>query len=115
MDPNKYVKNAKITANSRMETVKSLAILGLAIVGLAGLAHDLFKQDGWMKSGVSTLFDSSIGLLIIPFIIAAVWAFNHWTTSPDPTQRNKAGDIPLYLMMAVGLYYAIKLLSTGSL
>lgn len=115
MDPNKYAKNAKIKANSPISMIKSLVTFALILLGLAGLAHDLFKQDGWLKAVFNAIFDTSTGLLLIPIIVGALWAFNHWTTSPNKDQRSKAGDIPLYITMLIGGYYLFKWLSTGSL
>ena len=115
MDPNKYAKNANIKANSPLKTIQSIATFALILLGLAGLAHDLFKEDGWIKGLFSTIFDSTSGLLIIPVIVGVAWAFNRWTTSPNKDQRSKAGDIPLYIIMVVGAYYLFKLVTTGSL
>jgi len=115
MDPNKYAKNAKLKPTSPLHTIKSIAAFGLMLLGLGGLGHDLFKEDGLIKSIFNTIFDSSTGLILIPVIVGVIWVFNRWTTSPNKDQRSKAGDIPMYAMMAIGAFYLFRLLTTGSL
>lgn len=115
VEPNKYAKNANIKPTSPLHMVKSVISLGLVLLGLGGLGHDLFKENGLLKSLFNLIFDSSTGLILIPIIVAAFWFFNRWTSSPNKDQRSKAGDIPLYIMMAIGAFYLFKLLTTGSL
>lgn len=115
VEPNKYAKNANLKPTSPMHMVKSVISLGLVLLGLGGLGHDLFKENGLLKSLFSTIFDSPSGLILIPIIVGALWLFNRWTTAPNKDQRSKAGDVPLYIMMAIGAFYLFKLLTTGSL
>lgn len=113
MDPNKYAKNAKINPNSKVSTLVSIASFLLMLMGILGLGIEFFKDGGWFKTMISKLFESTTSMLMIPLIIAAAWWFNRWTSAPSKTETSKAGNIPMYMMMAIGAYYLIRYLLTG--
>jgi hypothetical protein len=113
MDPNKYAKNAKIDPNSKLSTLMSVVSFLLMLLGLIGLGIEFFKDGGVIKSFVGSLFESTTGMLLIPVIILAGWLFNRWTSSPSKTEKSKAGDIPMYIMMAIGAFYLLRILTTG--
>ncbi|EUJ11033.1 hypothetical protein Meth11DRAFT_1867 [Methylophilaceae bacterium 11] len=113
MDPNKYAKNAKINPNSKVGTAGSIISFLLMVIGLIGLGIELFKDGSVVKSWIGSLFESTVGLLMIPVIIAAAWLFNRWTSSPSKTEKTKAGDIPMYIMMAIGAFYVFRIITTG--
>lgn len=113
MDPNKYAKNAKIDPNSKVSTIVSILSFLLMVVGLVGIGIELFKDGSVVKSLIGSLFESTLGLMMIPVIIAAAWLFNRWTASPSKTEKSKAGDIPMYIMMAIGAYYVFRIITTG--
>lgn len=113
MDPNKYAKNAKIDPNSKVSTLMSIVSFLLMVVGLVGIGIELFKDGSVVKSWIGRLFESTTGLLMIPVIILAAWLFNRWTSSPSKTEKNKAGDIPMYIMMAIGAFYVFRIITTG--
>jgi hypothetical protein len=113
MDPNKYAKNAKINPNSKLAIVTSIVSFLLIVLGLIGLGIEFFKDGGFIKTLFGRLFESTAGMLLIPVIIAAGWLFNRWTSSPSKTEKTKAGDIPMYVMMAIGAFYLLRILFTG--
>lgn len=113
MDPNKYAKNAKIDPNSKVNTIMSIVSFLLIIVGLVGLGIELFKDGSVVKSWIGSLFESTLGLMMIPVIVAAGWLFNSWTSAPSKSEKSKAGDIPMYIMMAIGAFYVFRIITTG--
>ncbi len=113
MNPNKYAKNAKIKPDSKLDTIKSIIAFGLMILGIIGIAMEMFKGGGVLKTLFEKLFASTTTMLLIPVIILALWLFNQWTVSPSKSETRKAGDIPMYVMMAIGAYYLFRLVSTG--
>ncbi|OYY50636.1 MAG: hypothetical protein B7X95_02440 [Methylophilaceae bacterium 17-44-8] len=113
MDPNKYAKNAKIDPNSKLSTIMSIVSFLLMMLGLIGLGIEFFKDGGLIKTLFGKLFESTVGMLMIPVIIFAGWLFNRWTSSPSKTEKSKAGDIPMYIMMAIGAYYLFRIIFTG--
>ena len=113
MDPNKYAKNAKIDPNSKLSIIFSIVSFLLILLGLVGLGIEFFKDGGLIKSLFGKLFESTAGMLMIPVIIFIAWMFNRWTSSPSKSEKSKAGDIPMYIMMAIGAFYLIRIVSTG--
>jgi len=55
-----------------------------------------------------------MGLLFIPVAVLFVFLLNRWMLSPDAGPESGRGNLPLYVLMAVGAYYLFKLISRGS-
>jgi hypothetical protein len=53
-------------------------------------------------------------MMFIPVIIFALWLLNRWMSSENKSETKRSGDIPMYVMMAVGAYYLFRLITTGS-
>jgi Na+/H+-dicarboxylate symporter len=113
-DPNKYSKNKTIKPDSPLSNLWALAQLALMILGITGLSLEVFREHGWLQIWFSQLFQSTTNMLIIPVIIFGLWSVNRWFSSPKKSKITKHGDIPLYVMMAVGSYYLFKLITSGS-
>ncbi len=112
-EPNKYAKNADIQADTLLKTISSVGGLALVLIGILGIAMEFFKDGGWLKTALSWLFDSTQHMMFIPVIIFALWLFNRWMTSSAKGEKKKSGDVPMYIMMAVGAYYVFRLITTG--
>jgi hypothetical protein len=112
-DPNKYAKNADIQADTLLKTMTSAGGILLMFIGLIGIAMELFKGGGWVGTIFKWLFDSTTHMMFIPVIIFALWLLNLWMSSAAIGEKKKSGDVPMYIMMAVGAYYVFKLVTTG--
>lgn len=112
-DPNKYAKNADIQADSLVKTLTSVGGLILMLVGLAGIAMEFFKDGGWLKTALSWLFDTTTHMIFIPVIVFILWLLNRMMSSPNPDKSKKSGNIPMYIMMAIGAFYVFRFLTTG--
>ena len=115
IDPNKYAKNKDITPESKFGSIAAAARMGLMLVGIVGVAMEFFRDDGWLKTGLGKLFESTTNMMFIPVIILALWLLNRWMSSPNKSETKRSGDVPMYLMMAVGAYYLFHLITTGSI
>ncbi|WP_020168010.1 MULTISPECIES: hypothetical protein [Methylotenera] len=113
-DPNKYSKNADIKADTLLKTLMSLGGILLVIIGLIGIAMEFFKDGGWLKTAFSWLFDSTTHMMFIPVIIFVLWLLNRWMSSAAKSEKKKSGDLPMYIMMAMGAFYIFRLATTGS-
>ena len=112
-EPNKYAKNADIKADTPLKTVLSVVGMGLMVLGLFGIAVDFFKDDGVFKSALSWLFDSTEHMLLIPVIALVLWFLNKMMSSTNPNESKKSGNIPMYAMMLVGVFYIYRFITTG--
>ncbi len=112
-DPNKYSKNVNIKPESGMNNMLAIGRFILMIIGMIGLAIEFFKDDGWLKNGLSWLFQDTSHMVFIPVIVVALWLLNRWITAPSKVETKKSGNLPMYVMMGLGLYYLFRLVSTG--
>jgi hypothetical protein len=113
VDPNKYSKNKDIKPETAMSSIVAALKMGLLILGLIGIAIEIFREDGWLKTLLGKLFESTTTMLFIPVIIFGLWLLNRMMSSNKKGEVNKSGDLPMYIMMGIGAYYLFKLLTTG--
>ncbi|HYN54432.1 MAG TPA: hypothetical protein VES38_06980 [Methylotenera sp.] len=114
IDPNKYSKNKDIKAESLLSNMAAIGRLCLMVIGIIGIALEFFRDDGWLKTLLGKLFQSTTSMMLIPVIILVLWLINRWLTSPNKSETSKSGDLPMYVMMAIGAYYLFRFLTTGS-
>lgn len=114
IDPNKYIKNKDINPESKSSVLVATVRMGLMLVGIVGIAMEIFREDGWLKMLLGMIFQSTTSMLSIPVIIFVLWLLNRWMSSANKSEIKKSGDFPMYVMMAVGAFYLFKLLTAGS-
>ncbi len=114
LEPNKYLKNKDIKPESKASVLIAVIRVGLMLAGIIGIALELFREDGWISTLLGKLFESTTSMLMIPVIILVLWLLNNWISSNNKSETKKSGDLPMYIMMAIGVYYLIKLYTTGS-
>ncbi|MDP1766760.1 MAG: hypothetical protein Q8K83_07675 [Methylotenera sp.] len=114
VDPNKYLKNKDIEPEGKLGVLAALGRMGLMLVGIIGIAMEFFRDDGWLKIVLGKLFESTTSMMFIPVIIFALWLLNRWMSSENKSETKRSGDIPMYVMMAIGAYYLFRLITTGS-
>lgn len=111
-DPNQYKKNANIKPDTLIHTITSVGSMILMFIGIIGLALELFKDDGWLKKALSWLFDSTTHMMFIPVIAFILWILNRMMSGSGEGTK-KSGDLPMYVMMAIGAYYIFHFVTTG--
>ena len=105
MDPNKYQKNANIKADTPLQNAISVGSMILMIAGLVGIALEFFKDDGWISKLFGFLFRSTGTMMLIPVIALVLWLLNRMISAPPGAdQTKKSGNLPMYIMMAIGAY-----------
>jgi membrane protein insertase Oxa1/YidC/SpoIIIJ len=114
IDPNRYSKNKDIKPESKVSVLAAIGRMGLMLIGIVGIAMEFFSDDGWLKTALGKLFESTTSMMLIPVIIFALWLLNRWMSSANKSETKKSGDVPMYAMMAVGAYYLFRYLTTGS-
>ncbi len=113
-DPNKYSKNAKITPESHLSSILAMLRLGLMLVGIFGITFELFREKGWLSKLIGGAIDSTGNMLLVVVALLGLWLFNRWINTAHKHEAKKVGDIPMYAMMAVGVYYLYRLYTVGS-
>ena len=114
-EPNKYAKNKDIQADTLLKTLSSVAGMALLLVGLLGIAMEFFKGDGVLGSIWDWLWQDTSHLIAIPVAAVVLWLFNRFMTSSAKGEKKKTGDIPMYVMMAIGAFYVFRFITTGGL
>ncbi|WP_036299875.1 hypothetical protein [Methylotenera sp. L2L1] len=114
IEPNKYLKNKDIKPESKASVLVATIRMGLMIVGIVGIALELFREEGLLSKAMSSLFESTSSMLMIPVIIFALWLINRWISTPNKSETKKSGDLPMYVMMAIGVFFLIRFYMTGS-
>ena len=112
-DPNKYKKNANLKPDTLVQTLTSVGSMILMFIGIIGIAMELFKDQGWLKSALGWLFDTTTHMMFIPVIILVLWLLNRWFSAASKEETKKSGNLPMYMMMAVGAYYVYRFVTTG--
>lgn len=94
-------------------TLMAVGRLALVIVGLIGITVHVFREEGWLNQLLAKMFISSSWLLAIPVALAVLYFVNGWLSTAPKNEPYTRGDIPLYIMMGVGAFFVVKLMTTG--
>lgn len=113
-DPNKYSKNANITPESHLSSILAILRMGLMMVGIFGITFEMFRENGWISKLFGDLINSTGSLLLGVLALLGLWLLNRWFSSPSKSEASRVGDIPMYVMMAVGVYYIYRLITSGN-
>jgi membrane protein insertase Oxa1/YidC/SpoIIIJ len=100
--------------DSLLATLAAVGRISLVIIGLIGLSVEIFRDNGWLNKLLGKLFSSSVSLAIIPIAILVIYFVNRWLSSASDGKASVKGDLPLYLMMAIGAFFLFNLITTGS-
>jgi hypothetical protein len=98
-----------------LEDAFAVAMVGLTLLGIAGLVYKGLRPDGWVSSILEGLWEKSPGLVwIVGFGVAAatLTAKHYYDRNP---RGNRSGNLVAYAFVALGLFFFFKLLVTGSL
>lgn len=102
-------------ADSLVDTLLAIGRVGLMLLGIIGIAFEVFREDGLLNRWLKSLFSSTEGLVTALVIALALYLFWRWINAAPDGNATKRGDIPLYAMMAVGAFFLYRLITTGSL
>lgn len=97
------------------EDALAVAVVALTLLGIGGMVYKAFKPDGWLSLGLGHLWDKSPGLVwLAAFSVAAATLLaKHFF---DRGRRaGTRGDVIGYAFVALGLFFFIKLLITGTI
>ncbi len=113
-DTNKYSKNANINPESHLSSILAMVRMALMLIGIFGITFELFRENGWLSKLLGGIIDSTANMLLIVVALLGLWLLNRMLSSPNKSETKKIGDMPMYIMMAVGVFYLVRLYTTGS-
>jgi hypothetical protein len=97
------------------EFLYSVVLMGLALVGMGGVVYHCLAPAGTFAPWLGRLWDKHPGfaLLVSMGLVAMVLAArgNAMTLRP----ANGSNDVPLYIFVALGTFFASRLLVNGML
>jgi hypothetical protein len=97
-------------ADNLIETLLALGRLSLMIIGILGIAFEAFKENGLMSILLSKATASTTSMVVSGIIIIAIYLINRWLSVTDGNKSQK-GDLPMYLMMAIGAFFIFRFIS----
>lgn len=95
-----------------IDTILSTTKIIVMLIGIVGIAFEVFKEDGLLQAALGKIFDSATNMVITVIIGGMLYFINNWITASDGN-ASKKGDLPMYLMLIAGAYYCYRLISTG--
>lgn len=100
--------------DSLLKTILASAQMGLMLLGIISIAVEIFRDQGMIKKWLMQLFSSGSNLAGGVIILFLLYLFWRWLNSAPLGTRSRRGDIPMYLMMGVGIFFLLRLFTTGS-
>lgn len=98
-----------------LQTLFHLMLFSLLVLGFGGLVYKALRPEGWMTGVVGQVWGQhpvAAILLGIAAVCGAMWATRFFERLP---LFGKRGDMLVYCCLALGLFFAFKLVVTGSL
>jgi O-antigen/teichoic acid export membrane protein len=99
--------------DSLLNTLVAVGRFGLMLIGIIGISVEMFRDDGWLKQLIGKAFSSPSALLLIPLVIGVLYVLDKIISNAAGKPSSK-GDIPLYIMMAIGAFFLFRFITTGS-
>ena len=119
LEPNKYSKNANIKPDTPFKSIMAFAGVILMLCGLAGLAVELFSHgdtlnNAWFIAQYDQTVANPMRLIYLPLVFVAYYVLGKVFAVPQGSNKPSGkGNWLMYLMMAIGAYYLIRLTLTG--
>jgi len=98
-----------------VQTVFHLLLFSLLVLGFGGLLYKGLRAGGWVESVLGRIWDQHPTVAFVTLLAAlagATWGTRLIDRLP---LFGKRGDLLVYGCLALGLFFAFKLLVTGSL
>lgn len=98
-----------------VQTLFHLLLFSLLVLGFGGLVYKALRPDGWVSGTVGQIWDNHPVLTIVVCMAglgAGLWGTRYFERLP---LFGKRGDMLVYACLALGVFFAFKLVVTGSL
>ena len=98
-----------------VQTLFHLLLFSLLVLGFGGLLYKALHTGGWVESVLGGIWDQHPTMAIVVLLTAlagATWGTRLFDRIP---MFGKRGDVLVYCCLALGVFFAFKLVVTGSL
>ncbi len=98
-----------------VQTLFHLLLFSLLVLGFGGLLYKALRSGGWVESVLGRIWDQHPVAAIVTLLAAlaaGTWGTRMFERLP---LFGKRGDMLVYCCLALGLFFAFKLVVTGSL
>lgn len=98
-----------------VQTLFHLLLFSLLVLGFGGVLYKALHTGGWVESVLGGIWDQHPTMAIVTLLTVlagAIWGTRLFDHIP---MFGKRGDMLVYCCLALGLFFAFKLLVTGSL
>lgn len=109
------VKSVVSIVQEGVQTLFHLLLFSLLLLGFGGLIYKSLRSGGWVESLLGNVWAQHPGMAIMALLggltvaMAAKRYFNNTATF------SRRGDVLVYGCLALGLFFAFKLIVTGTL
>ena len=98
-----------------IQTLFHLLLFSLLLLGLGGLIYKALRSGGWIESILGSFWAQHPTMAIVAMLAALGVAACAKRYFDNATMFGKRGDILVYGCLALGLFFAFKLIVTGTL
>jgi hypothetical protein len=108
-------KGAVQVLQEGFQTLFHLLLFSLLLLGFGGLIYKAMRSGGWVDSLLSSFWAPHPALAITALLATVGVAAGVGRYFDNRTMFGKRGDVLVYGCLALGLFFAFKLVVTGSL
>ena len=98
-----------------IQTLFHLLLFSLLLLGFGGLIYKALRSGGWIESILGSFWAQHPTMAVVALLVAIGVAACAKRYFDNATMFGKRGDILVYGCLALGLYFAFKLVVTGTL
>jgi hypothetical protein len=98
-----------------VQTLFHLLLFSLLLLGFGGLVYKALRSGGWIESVLGSVWAQHPAMAIVVLLAAAAVAAGAKRYFDNVSMFGKRGDVLVYGCLALGLFFAFKLIVTGTL
>jgi len=98
-----------------IQTVFHLLLFSLLLLGFGGLIYKALRNGGWIQSLLESFWAQHPATAVVALLAAVGVAVGAKRYFDKVSMTGKRGDVLVYGCLALGLFFAFKLVVTGTL
>jgi Na+/H+ antiporter NhaC len=98
-----------------VQTLFHLLLFSLLLLGFGGLIYKALRSGGWIESLLASFWAQHPAMAVVALLAAGGVAAGARRYFNNGSMFGKRGDILVYGCLALGLFFAFKLVVTGAL